>query len=423
MGGIERTALLHLEPPCMTTTLFQNARLLDGAIDAEGHVLVENGLIAEISDRPITTTTARKLDLRGRTLMPGLIDAHVHVIASEVNLARHALLPDALVAFRAAKIMHGMLMRGFTTIRDLGGATQGLRAAREEGHFDAPRMILCGKAISATGGHSDGRGRYDTRDSHWLEGRLGALGRLADGVDAVRRACREEIKAGADYIKIMANGGVASPTDPIAFLGYSKDEMRAAVEEAAMAQTYVAAHLYTDEAIRRAVECGVHSLEHCNLIEESTARQATEAGCIACPTLVTYQALKDEGASLGLPPESVAKIDTVRLAGLESLEKMRRAGLTMAFGTDLLGDMHRHQSEEFVIRAQVLPAMEVIRSTTTHAAKLLRMEGRIGTIAAGAFADLIVVDGDPLRDLSLLTRQGQHLPAIMLGGRLVKDAL
>ncbi len=408
----------------MSTILFANARILDGTQDhaVEGHVLVEDGLIKEVSDKPIASA-ARSIDLRGRTLMPGLIDAHVHVIATEVNLARHALLPDALVAFRSAKIMREMLLRGFTTIRDLGGATEGLRAAREEGHFDAPRMVICGKAIGSTGGHTDGRGRWDSRDMQWLEQRLGCLGRIADGVDAVRRACREEIKAGADYIKIMANGGVASPTDPIAFLGYSKDEMRAAVEEARMAQTYVAAHLYTDEAIARAVECGVWSLEHCNLIEEATARAAAEAGCIACPTLVTYQALKDEGASLGLPPASVAKIDTVRLRGLESLEKMRRAGLTMAFGTDLLGEMHRHQSEEFVIRGRVLPAIEVIRSTTMHAAKLLRMEGKIGVVAPGAYADLIVVDGDPLKDLSLLTRQGAHLPTIMLGGRLVKDQL
>jgi len=408
----------------MTATLFANASILDGTADTAvpGHVLLEDGLVKEVSDKPIKSS-ARSIDLRGRTLMPGLIDAHVHVIATEVNLARHALLPDALVAFRSAKIMHQMLLRGFTTIRDLGGATQGLRAAREEGHFDAPRMVICGKAISSTGGHSDGRGRWDSRDMHWLEQRLGCLGRIADGVDAVRRACREEIKAGADYIKIMANGGVASPTDPIAFLGYSKDEMRAAVEEARMAQTYVAAHLYTDEAIARAVECGVWSLEHCNLIEEATARAAAEANCIACPTLVTYQALKDEGASLGLLPESVAKIDTVRLAGLDSLEKMRRAGLTMAFGTDLLGEMHRHQSEEFVIRGRVVPAIEVVRSTTMHAAKLLRMEGKIGVVAPGAYADLVVVDGDPLKDLSLLTRQGAHLPAIMLNGRFVKDQL
>ncbi|MGK7862308.1 amidohydrolase family protein [Falsiroseomonas sp. E2-1-a4] len=409
----------------MSATLFANARILDGRVDGgiEGHVLVEGGKVKEVSDKPISATGARQVDLAGRTLMPGLIDAHVHVISTTVNFGLNALLPDAVIAFRAARIMNGMLMRGFTTIRDLGGATQGLRVAWEEGGFDGPRMVLCGKAISSTGGHSDGRGRYDSRDMRYLESRLGCLGRIADGVDAVRRACREEIKAGADYIKIMANGGVASPTDPIAFLGYSMDEMRAAVEEAQLAQTYVAAHLYTDEAISRAVDAGVRSLEHCNLIEEATARKAAKAGAIACPTLVTYEALKNEGASFGLGAESVAKIDTVRLAGLASLEKMQRAGLTMAYGSDLLAEMHRHQSDEFVIRGRVLPAMEVIRSTTIHAAKLLRMEGQIGTIEPGAYGDLVVVEGDPLKDLSLLTGQGKHLSAIMQGGRFIKDQL
>jgi imidazolonepropionase-like amidohydrolase len=190
-----------------------------------------------------------------------------------------------------------------------------------------------------------------------------------------------------------------------------------------MAQTYVAAHLYTDAAIARAVRAGVHSLEHCNLIEPETARAAAAAGAIACPTLVTYQALKDEGASLGLPPESVAKIDDVRLAGLRSLEVMREAGLSMAFGTDLLGPMHRHQSSEFTIRAEVLPPIEIIRSATSLAAKLLRQEGRLGSVAVGALADLLVVEGDPLRDLALLTAQGAHLSVIMQGGRFVKNLL
>jgi imidazolonepropionase-like amidohydrolase len=409
----------------MTAILFENAQILDGRADSAvpGHVLVEGGTIKEVSDKAISSQVARRVDLRGRTLMPGLIDAHVHVTATVVSVAQNALLPDAIVAFRSAKIMHGMLMRGFTTIRDLGGATQGLRAARDEGHFDAPRMVICGKAISCTGGHSDARGRYDTRDNRWVESRLGAMGRVADGVPDLRKACREEIKSGADYIKIMANGGVASPTDPIAFLGYSLEELRAVVEEAQMAQTYVAAHLYTDQAIDRAVEAGVLSLEHCNLIEEPTARKAAKAGAIACPTLVTYEALKTEGASLGLPADSVAKIDDVRLKGLESLEKMHRAGLTMAYGTDLLGEMHRHQSQEFVIRGRALPAIEVIRSTTVNAAKLLRMEGTIGTVAPGAFADLVVVEGDPLKDLSLLAGQGEHLSAIMQAGRFVKDTL
>jgi imidazolonepropionase-like amidohydrolase len=403
--------------------LFENATLLDPARDAplpRMHLLVEGEAIREVSDRPIAAAGAERLDLRGRTLMPGLIDCHVHVIATLANVGANALLPDALIAHRSARIMGEMLRRGFTTVRDLGGATLGLRLAWEEGLFEGPRLVLCGKALSQTGGHGDFRGRHDTRDMGFFERRLGSLGRVADGEAELRRAAREELKAGADYIKVMANGGVASPTDPIANLGYSEGELRAIVEEAMMAQTYVAAHLYTDAAIARAVRAGVHSLEHCNLIQPETARAAAAAGAIACPTLVTYQALKDEGASLGLPPESVAKIDDVRLAGLRSLEVMRGAGLPMAFGTDLLGPMHRHQSSEFTIRAEVLPAMEIIRSATSLAARLLRQEGRLGCLAPGALADLLVVEGDPLRDLALLTGQGAHLPVIMQGGRFVK---
>lgn len=405
--------------------LFENARLWDGFAEAAMpgmSVLVEGEVIREVSDRPIASAATR-LDLAGRTLMPGLIDCHVHVVASLANIAANAMLPDAVVAYRAGKLMHEMLMRGFTTVRDLGGATLGLRMAWEEGLFTGSRLSLCGKALSQTGGHCDFRGRADTRDFGFFAARLGSLGRLVDGVDEVRRAAREEIKGGADYIKLMANGGVASPSDPIAFFGFSESELRAAVEEAEMAQTYVAAHLYTDAAIARAVRCGVLSLEHCNLITEATAREAAAAGAIACPTLVTYQALKEEGASLGLGPESVAKIDDVRLAGLESLERMQKAGLMMAFGTDLLGPMHRRQSEEFLIRREVLPAAEILRSATSHAAKLLRQEGRLGVIAPGALADLIVVEGDPLADLALLTEQGAHLTAIMQGGRFVKNQL
>ncbi|MBX9752841.1 MAG: amidohydrolase family protein [Roseococcus sp.] len=405
--------------------LFENARLWDGLAEESRpgvSVLVEGETIREVSDRPITSDATR-VDLGGRTLMPGLIDAHVHVVASLANIAANAMLPDAVVALRAGRLMHEMLMRGFTTVRDLGGATLGLRMAWEEGLITGSRLSMCGKALSQTGGHCDFRGRADTRDFGFFAARLGSLGRLVDGVDEVRRAAREEIKGGADYIKLMANGGVASPSDPIAFFGFSEGELRAAVEEAEMAQTYVAAHLYTDAAIARAVRCGVLSLEHCNLITEATAREAAAAGAIACPTLVTYQALKEEGASLGLGPESVAKIDDVRLAGLESLERMRKAGLMMAFGTDLLGPMHRRQSEEFLIRREVLPAAEILRSATSHAAKLLRQEGRLGIVAPGALADLIVVEADPLADLALLTEQGAHLPAIMQGGRFMKNQL
>jgi imidazolonepropionase-like amidohydrolase len=328
------------------------------------------------------------------------------------------------VALRGAQIMQGMLMRGFTTVRDVAGADIGLKMAQEEGAILGPRLVICGKALSQTNGHADLRGRFDDRPTAWLQRRLGSLGRIADGVDACRIAAREEIKAGADFIKIMANGGVASPTDPIAFLGYSREEIRAIVDEAENAKTYVAAHLYTDEAIRRAVECGVVSVEHANLIEPETAALMKAKGAFAVPTVVVYDALANEGASLGLPPDSVAKIETVRKGGMRSLEILSKAGVMMGYGSDLIGmAMHRHQSDEFLIRGRVMKAHDVISHATINAAKICRMEGRIGTITAGAYADLIAVDGDPLKDLGLLTGQGRHLPLIMQGGRVIKNRL
>lgn len=410
----------------MSLTLLTNARIVDGTATeptAPMQVLIENDRIREVSEGKITSAAARIIDLQGATLMPGLIDCHVHVVAGLANLGQNALLPDAIVAYHAARIMKGMLNRGFTTVRDVGGATAALVHALDQGLVEGPRLIVCGKALSQTGGHADFRGNYDNRSADYQTLRLGSLGRICDGIDACRHAARDEIRQGAQFIKIMANGGVASPTDPIAFLGFSNDEIRAIVEEASNAQTYVSAHLYTDEAIARAVNLGVRSVEHANLIESKTAALMKERGAIACPTLVTYEALKNEGAELGLPATSVAKIDDVRLRGLESLEIMQKAGVTMAFGTDLLGEMHRHQSEEFVIRGRVLPAAEVIRSATVNAAELVGMKGQIGTVAPEAFADLIVVDGNPLADLSLLTHQGRHMPLIMKSGQLIKNEL
>lgn len=407
-------------------TIFENARLLDGT-SAEGEhdrfVRVEGGLIRQVSDRPIADGTARRIDLKGKTLMPGLIDCHVHVIANSANFGQNALLPDALVALQAVKLMGEMLHRGFTTVRDVGGATHALVEAQEQGLYVGPRLVICGKALSQTGGHADFRGRYDNRRPDYQTHQLGSLGRVCDGVDACRAAARDEIRQGAQFIKIMANGGVASPTDPIAFLGFSDAEIAAIVEEAHNAQTYVSAHLYTDEGIARAVKLGVRSVEHANLVEAPTARLMQERGAIACPTLVTYEALNNEGASYGLPASSVAKIDDVRLRGLESLGILSEAGVTMAYGTDLLGAMHRHQSEEFVIRGRILPAIEVIRSATINAAELIGMPGKIGVIKPDAYADFIVVDGDPLADLSLLTGQGRHMPVIMKNGEFIKNEL
>jgi imidazolonepropionase-like amidohydrolase len=406
----------------MKHILLKNCHIVDGTSSEKSDktdVLIAGDRITEI-DANINSSSAETVDLSGRTLMPGLIDCHVHVIAISADLGANSRFPDSYVTAHSLILMHSMLMRGFTTVRDVGGADHGLIQITREGLFPSPRVLTSGKALSQTGGHCDFRGRYDSSPPLVSNIALGALGRICDGEAEVRRAAREELKGGADFIKIMANGGCASPTDPIHYLGFSRQELLAVVEEATNAGTYVAAHLYTDKAIRRCVECGVHSLEHCNLIEKETALLAAENGAFAVPTLVTYDKLASEGAAKGFPADSIEKVKNVHKEGMESLSIMREAGLTMAYGSDLLGDMQCHQSEEFVIRGNVLPPEEVIASATINAAKLLNMEGMIGTVSANAYADLIVVDGNPLEDLSLLTQQGHNIPIIMKGGQFVK---
>jgi len=409
----------------MTTILLKNARVVDGSQGAPTDpvdILIRDDLIADVGNG-LSEEADTVIDLAGKTVMPGLIDGHVHVIATMLDLGANADLPNSLVALRSANILKAMLMRGFTTVRDLGGADHGLVKALEEGAIVGPRLIICGKALSQTGGHTDYRGRFNRRSIEHYPDQLGALGRVCDGVNEVRRACREEIKGGAQFIKLMANGGVSSPTDPIANLGFSREELLAAVEEAENAQTYVSAHLYTDAAIRRAIECGVKSIEHGNLITPETAKMAKEHGAFVVPTNIVYDRLAKDGASLGLPPVSVAKIEDVRSAGFNALKVLQEAGVTMIYGTDLLGEMHEHQSEEFVLRGEHLPAVDVIRSATLDAAKALGYEGKLGAVTVGAFADLIVVNGDPLEDLSLLTGQGRHMPLIIKGGQIVKEQL
>ena len=219
----------------------------------------------------------------------------------------------------------------------------------------------------------------------------------------------------------MANGGIASPTDPIHFLGFSTAELKAVVEEARMAGTYVAGHLYTDDAIRRFVECGGHSVEHGNLVTPETAKLMNERGAFVVPTLVTFDAVAEEGAQLGFPAESLAKIEAVRGSGLQSLEIYSKARVKMAYGTDLLGPMHRHQSREFSIRARVLPVNEIIRSATINGAELVGLHGKIGAIRVGAFADVIAVEGNPLDDIALLSGQGEHIPFVMKCGSVIKS--
>lgn len=414
------------DAPELPVTLIANARLLDaegGRLAGVHHVLVEGDLIREVSPTPIRRQGVRTIDAGGRVLMPGLIDCHVHVLASMLNLGRMATVPNVFAVLRAVPILRGMLERGFTSVRDAGGADWSLAEATRTAVIEGPRIFPSGKALSQTGGHGDMRERNDIIEPCACTPKIGAIARVVDGVDELRKAVREEIQKGATQIKIMASGGVASPNDPIHYLGYSEDEIRAAVEEAANAGTYVMAHAYTPRAIARAVRCGVRTIEHGNLVDQEAAAVMAAHQAIAVPTLATYEALATEGASLGFPAESVAKIEAVRGSGLRSLEIFAKAGVRMAFGTDLLGESHRLQGIEFRLRAQVLGAAEAIRAATTHAAHLLNMTGRLGIVAPGAIADLLLVDGNPLDDISLLAGQGESLALIMKAGRITKHFL
>jgi imidazolonepropionase-like amidohydrolase len=319
-----------------------------------------------------------------------------------------------------------MLMRGFTTVRDAGGAEPALAAAVEEGLAPGPRLFTSGRALSQTGGHGDFRRRSDhlapPLDACACSFRIGALARVVDGVDAVRKAAREELQMGAAQIKIMAGGGVASPSDPIDALGYSEDEIRAIVSEAQARHTYVMAHSYTPESIIRAVRCGVRTIEHANLIDEPAARLMAERGAYAVPTLVTYRALVEQGPELGLAPASQAKAQGLLERGLESLRVLESAAVPIGFGTDLLGSTHDRQSEELLIRAQVQSPRQVLQSATTVAAEVLGQTGSLGVVAEEAIADLLVLDGNPLESLDGLARPDESLRLIIKNGAIVKRA-
>lgn len=408
----------------MGAYVFVNGRLLDPLLPelVEGmEVLVHDGVVQEVSERPIDAPSAARVDLHGRTLMPGLIDLHVHVMAGQLNLAAQVNLPNVFVTLRAIPILQGMLRRGFTTVRDAGGAGLALKQAIASRLTQGPRLFVAGRALSQTGGHGDMNAQSDyiaTGMQCACCVRVGAIARVVDGVDNLRRAVREEFQMGADQIKIMASGGVASPTDPVGAFGYSEDEIRAVVAEARGRGTYVMAHAYTPAAIERAVRCGVRTIEHANLCDAPTAAMMAAHDAYAVPTLVTYEALASEGERLGLPPESVVKIAQVKDAGLHALEILHRAGVKIGFGTDLLGESHRLQSEEFRIRAQVLGNAAVIASATTTAAEVLNMRGKLGRLQPGATADLLVVDGNPLSDLSCLAGQGEHIALVMKAGEV-----
>ena len=247
-------------------------------------------------------------------------------------------------------------------------------------HIAGPRMFISGRALTQTGGHGDFRRRTDGSLPCSCGNALHFTTRIADGIDEVRRATRDELRKGADQIKVMVSGGVVSPNDPLEACQYSSEEIRAIVDEAEAAGTYVLAHAYTAEAVTHAVRAGVRSLEHANLIDAEAARLVAAAGAFVVPTLVTYEALERLGKQLGLTPAMLEKLARVRSFGLDSLEVCKEAGVRLGFGTDLLGETHDEQSREFLIRSEIQPAHEVIASATRINAEILQREDELGVV-------------------------------------------
>jgi imidazolonepropionase-like amidohydrolase len=405
---------------------FKNFELLDpeaGEVAGGHELVVEGELVKEVAAKPIKLANADVVDCGGRTLMPGLIDSHVHVVLSEVAIRNLESVPLTLMTARAAVLMRGMIDRGFTTVRDTGGADWGLKEATEKGLLPGPRLFIAGKALGPTGGHSDARRRTDFGPRcHCCNAMAFAMG-VADGVAQVRRAVREEMRQGCDQVKIMMSGGVASPYDPLDSLQFSMDEIGAAVEEAHAFGRYVCAHAYTPEAITRAAHAGVRTIEHGNLIDDASAKLMAQKGMFLIANLVTYFEMKKHAAEYGMGADMLAKNDLVIGGALKSLEICKRHGVPVGYGTDLLGQLQVAQSQEFTLRAEVLSPAEIIRSATTIGARIVRQEGKLGCLEPGAFADLLVVDGNPLKDLTRLQGQGQHLSAIVKGGRFYKNRL
>ncbi len=407
-------------------TVFTNAMMLDARSNEprEGSLVVEDGRIKEITDTAVLPGEARVIDLKGRTLMPGLIDAHVHVKATSLDLSVLMRTPVSYLMGQTAQIMKDMLMRGFTTVRDAAGADRGLADAVDHGLFVGPRLRVCGLALSQTGGHSDMRPvtvmSYPSdieRHNH-----LQQLGRIADGVDECRRGARDELRKGAHHVKIMAGGGVSSPSDPIENTQYSMDEMRAICEEAAAWQTYTMAHTYTPAAISMAVRAGVRTVEHCNLIDKETAALVAERNAYHVPTNITYFALNKHGAEFGFPQVSIDKLGMIVDAGLGAVELSRDAGVKIGFGTDLLGPCHRYQADEFGLAAEVLGAQGALHASLEINPEIMGIPD-IGRLEPGWRADLIAVDGNPLENITCLHDDGARIPLVMKDGVIHKNAL
>jgi imidazolonepropionase-like amidohydrolase len=410
--------------------ILHNANVVDvadGITRKSQTVYISNGKITSItpaalslpSQQPHTTI----VDCTGLFLSPGLIDSHVHLIAVPGfdQLSSAFGNPESVSLLRQPYVCAQMLQRGFTSVRDCGGAHSALKEAIEDGVFPGPRLFIAGHALSQSGGHADFRGKHD--HSACCGGATTGLGRVANGVPQCMQAVREEIRSGSDFIKIMGSGGVSSPTDKIDHLQFTGKEIRAMVECAKNAGTYVTAHAYTSEAIKHCIENGCKGIEHGNFLTEETAELMVKHEAFLTPTLVTYAQMASPKWAGYLPPESQSKNTEVLDAGLKALKLASEKGVSVCFGTDLLGPLGEAQTHEFLLRAKVLSSLEVLRSATITPARMFKKADSLGQIKEGFEADVLFLGADPLEDVTILDRPDENIIGVMKEGRVYKSLL
>lgn len=361
----------------------------------ETDVLVAEGRVVEIA-HGCARGADRVIEARGRTLLPGLIDAHFHAFADGFDLQAIDAIPMSYLAHRAAGRLSRALLRGFTTVRDVAGGDPGLARAVEEGLFPSPHYRYAGPALSQTGGHGDARHATD-------EGCAcgGHMTEVVDGPDELRRATRDRLRRGATVIKIMTSGGVVSPSDPIRVPQYSAEEVRAVVEEADRRGALVAAHAYSPEAIVHSLVNGVRSIEHGNLLDAATADLIRQHDAFLVPTLAAYDAMFRRGAEIGMSEVALRKNLEVRDAGLVALELAERAGVRIGFGSDLMGPLEDEQLAGLRLQAEVLGPLRAIRSATVGNAELLG-DPDLARIRPEGPADLLLLPGEVLADPAVL---------------------
>jgi imidazolonepropionase-like amidohydrolase len=406
----------------MDGLLLRNCHLLEpvlGELQDRSWLRVADGKIVDTGTRrePSVGDDVRVLDAEGCVVIPGLIDAHVHLLPVAADAAEAQSWSPGYAAVRAALAARQMLHRGFTSVRDVGGADYGLARVLDEGLIEGPNLFYGGRSLTQSGGHGDMRSMIQSDASRYEE--VVGFSQIVDGPQAVRRACREEFRRGASHVKLLVTGGVMSPSDDIRSMQYSEEEIRTAVEEAGNANRYVAVHAYHSHGVQRALSAGVRCIEHGNLVDAATIALLRRLDAFLVPTLVTYEQLWRSKETMKLSDFTISKLEEVRNAGPRVLEEAHRAGVNVVFGTDLLGDSQRHQSHELRLRAEVQPLADVLRGVTAVPAKLLGRVGRKGCLDLGADADRLVLGGNPLEDIGVLTQHERYLKYVIKSGAVL----